>query len=71
MLKDFVVYSALTPLRGVVQDKAPLAASRGHAFVVERREHGGRCAMPRRAGSRRPRCRPRYWYGAASTAHQP
>ena len=71
MANTFAVDNLATPLRGVVQDKAPLAGPRDRAFVVERREHGGRCAMPRRAGSRRPLHRRRRRHGAASPAHQP
>lgn len=70
MLSTFVANNLRTPLRGVVQDKAPLAGPRDRAFVVERREHGGRCAMPRHAGSRRPLHRLRRRHGAASPAHR-
>lgn len=71
MLDTSAARSFLTPLRGVVQDKAPLAGPPDRAFVVERREHGGRCVMPRRAGSRRPRHRRRRQHGVASAAHHP
>jgi hypothetical protein len=44
----------LTPLRGVVQDKAPLADPGGRLVVAERREHDGRSVWARQVGSRRP-----------------
>ncbi len=65
-----VADDVLTPLRGVVQDKAPLAGPQDRAPAVERREHDGRCFVPRRVGSRRPLRKRQRRHGRSSSAHR-